>query len=255
MKIISWNVNGIRAAAKKGLIDWFEKERPDILCIQETKIQDEQISDELRKVTGYHSYWSFAEKKGYSGVVTYSSSEPAELRHGFGMEKRFDSEGRIVAAEYPEFILFNIYFPNGKMSEERLQYKLDFYDAALEHFESLRKKGKSLVICGDFNTAHNEIDLARPQDNEQTSGFLRIERDWMDKLEDKGYIDTFRKLHPDTRDAYSWWSMRARARERNVGWRLDYFYISPDIFNKVRRAEIMQDVKGSDHCPVLLEIH
>ena len=180
--------------------------------------------------------------------------KPLNVNYGFGMDESFDNEGRILISELQDFNLLNIYFPNGQKDDERLRYKLAFYDATLKYCESLRKKGRELVICGDYNTAHNEIDLARPKDNENVSGFLRIERDWMDKLEAHGYIDTFRKMNPDKAGAYSWWSVRTAARERNVGWRLDYFYVSPGLWKRVIKAGIMSDVTGSDHCPVLLEI-
>ena len=254
MIFISWNVNGIRAVEKKGFISWAENCGADILCLQETKAHKEQLSEKLLNIDGYTSYWSSGERKGYSGVATYSTSAPQNTASGFDGEKRFDSEGRILVTEYDKFTLLNIYFPNGQKDDERLQYKLDFYDATLDYCEELRKQGKSLIICGDYNTAHNEIDLARPEANQNVSGFLRIERDWMDKFESFGYIDTFRKLHPETKDAYSWWSYRTAARKRNVGWRLDYFYITPELLPQVKRAEILNEVMGSDHCPVLLEL-
>ncbi len=254
MILISWNVNGIRAVEKKGFIDWAQNSGTDILCLQETKAHKEQLSEQLINIDGYSSYWSSGERKGYSGVANYSKIAPAKAETGFGGHEKFDCEGRILASYFDDFVLLNIYFPNGQKDDERLQYKLDFYDATLEFCEELRGQGKSLIICGDYNTAHNEIDLARPKANKKTSGFLRIERDWMDKFESFGYIDTFRKLHPDTKDAYSWWSYRAAARGRNVGWRLDYFYITPELLPKLKRAEILNDVMGSDHCPVLIEI-
>jgi len=253
MKLISWNVNGVRAAAKKGFVEWLLCSAPDILCIQETKAHEEQLDGGIRDVLGYRSFWCAGEKKGYSGVGLYSKRVPSEISFGFGLAGEFDSEGRIIVAEYPEFTLLNIYFPNGQMNDERLRYKLGFYDATLAFCENLRKKGRSLIICGDYNTAHGEIDLARPDENSDVSGFLRIERDWMDKWEAHGYADTFRKLHPAAVE-YSWWSMRTNARARDVGWRLDYFYVTPDLLPKVKKAAILKDVQGSDHCPVLLEI-
>lgn len=254
MRIISWNVNGIRAVQKKGFLEWAITESPEILCIQETKAHPDQLSDDVKEIPGYAGYWSAAERKGYSGVATYTKPRPKKVEYGFNLDPRFDSEGRILITEYAEFTLLNIYFPNGQKDSERLQYKLDFYDAGLDFCESRRKKGEKLIICGDFNTAHNEIDLARPKENENVSGFLRVERDWMDKFESYGYIDTFRKLHPEKRDAYTWWSLRTAARDRNIGWRLDYFYVSPDLFPEVRKSEILSDAAGSDHCPILLEI-
>lgn len=254
MILISWNVNGIRAVEKKGFIKWVESCGADLLCLQETKAHKEQLSEKILNIDSYSSYWSSGKRKGYSGVATYSKIAPATNKTGFGGHEKFDCEGRILASYFDDFVLLNIYFPNGQSGDERLQYKLDFYDATLEFCEKQRKEGKSLIICGDYNTAHNEIDLARPKENVNTSGFLRIERDWMDKFESFGYVDTFRKLHPETKDAYSWWSYRTAARGRNVGWRLDYFYITPELLPKVKRAEILSDVMGSDHCPVLLEI-
>ena len=253
MKLISWNVNGIRAALRRGFLEWLMNESPDILCVQETKVHDGLIPDELESVLGYNVFWCGGERKGYSGVACFTKKAPLDVKYGFGKDKRFDCEGRILELEFKDFTLFNIYFPNGQKDEVRLRYKLDFYAASLEYFESLRKAGKELVICGDYNTAHNEIDLARPKDNEKVSGFLRIERDWMDKIEKLGYIDTFREKNPET-VKYSWWSLRTAARERNVGWRLDYFYITPGLLGKLSDADIMADVIGSDHCPVYLNL-
>ena len=248
MRIISWNVNGIRAAQKKGFIDWMKKNDSDIVCIQETKAHKEQLDDELINIDGYKSDWFSAEKKGYSSVATYSKIEAKNVSTGFGIED-FDREGRVLRHDFKEFTLFNIYFPNGQRDDERLMYKMDFYDACLEHFEALRKEGKKLVICGDYNTAHHPIDLARPKANEKTSGFLPIERAWMDKYEAHGYVDTFREFNKNP-DEYSWWSMRTRARDTNVGWRIDYFFVTEDLKDNVKDAFIWQDVHGSDHCPV-----
>jgi len=252
MKIYSWNVNGLRAVAKKSFFDWIAYEFPDILFLQETKLQDDTLSDELRNIEGYHSYFSHAEKKGYSGTAVYTKKEPDEVYYGFGI-KEFDSEGRIVALRFGDNVMFNIYFPNGQMSEDRLKYKLDFYDAALDHFESLRKKGKNLLISGDYNTAHNEIDLKNAKANENYSGFLRIERDWLDKLVKTGYVDTFRHLYPD-KVQYSWWSYRFNARKNNTGWRIDYHFVNKEFLPKVKDSYIMNDVYGSDHCPVVVDL-
>ena len=268
MKLISWNVNGIRAAVKKGLVQWLESEDPDVLCFQETKATEDQIPTDLLcpllhaegEAASWKGFWESGVRRGYSGVGTlvrkggekvrlYSRGLPAP----FG-EERFQSEGRVLITDHEDFLLLNIYFPNGQKDQDRLNYKLDFYDAVLACCEFLRRELKrSLILCGDFNTAHQEIDLARPKENENVSGFLRVERDWMDRLESCGYEDTFRRLHPDS-VAYSWWSMRTLARERNLGWRLDYFYVSPDLLPRVKRAEVLSDVQGSDHCPVLLEL-
>ncbi|HKJ80689.1 MAG TPA: exodeoxyribonuclease III [Ignavibacteriaceae bacterium] len=252
IRILSWNVNGLRAVHKKGFLDWFNKEQPDILCLQETKAQEEQLPDEIRNVEGYHSYFSSAVKKGYSGVAIYSKEKPKSVKKGFGIEK-FDSEGRILVAEYSNFILINIYYPNGKAREERLRYKMDFYDAFLKFANKLKKKGKNLIICGDVNTAHKEIDLARPKPNEKVSGFLPEERAWMDKFFANGYLDTFRMFNQEPEN-YTWWDVISRARDRNVGWRIDYFFISESLKNKIKDAFIMSDVMGSDHCPIGIEI-
>ena len=253
IKLLSWNVNGIRAAEKKGFIDWVTKESPDIICLQETKAHPDQLSEELLNINGYKSYFSSSiVKKGYSGVAIYTKQEPVKVEHGFGISK-FDDEGRIIVADYKKFVLINIYYPNGKASEERLKYKMDFYDAFLKYAEKLKAKSKKLVICGDVNTAHKEIDLARPKENEKTSGFLPIEREWMDKFFDKGYLDTFRMFNSEP-EQYSWWDQVTRARDRNVGWRIDYFFVSENFKKNIKDAFILQDVMGSDHCPVGIEI-
>lgn len=255
IRLLSWNVNGIRAAYKKGFVDWIKKENPDILCIQETKAHPEQLSDELLNVNGYTSHFSSSIiKKGYSGVAIYTKPEPAKVENGFGIS-RFDNEGRIIIADYKSFMLINIYYPNGKARAERLQYKMDFYDAFLEYADKLVKKGKKLVICGDVNTAHKEIDLARPKENSKISGFLPMEREWMDNFFSHGYIDTFRMFNEQP-EQYTWWDQQSRARERNVGWRIDYFFVSENLKKNVKDAFIMPEVMGSDHCPIglILEI-
>ena len=208
--LISWNVNGIRAAQKKGILEWLEKESPDILCVQETKAHIEQLNKELINPNGYKSFWSSGEKKGYSGVATFTKNEPKKIERGFGI-KKYDCEGRILITEYDDFILFNIYFPNGQRDSERLNYKLGFYDEFLKYIDDLKEKGKKIIICGDVNTAHKEIDLARPKENINTSGFLPIERKWMDKLVEHGYIDTFREFNKDT-GHYTYWDQITRAR-------------------------------------------
>ncbi len=251
-KLLSWNVNGVRAVAKKGFIEWLQGEAPDILCIQETKSQESQLDVKITEVDGYQSYWSEAEKKGYSGVGVYTRHEPISVHKGFG-EDRFDSEGRTLVLEYPDFTLFNVYFPNGKQNATRLQYKMDFYEAILAHWESLRAEGKKLVICGDVNTAHKEIDLARPKDNVKISGFLPMEREWIDKIVEQGYVDTFRQ-YDEGPGNYTWWHLMSGARKRNVGWRIDYFYVTEDLMPAVSNAWIMPDVMGSDHCPIGIEV-
>jgi exodeoxyribonuclease-3 len=252
MKMLSWNVNGIRAAQRKGFVDWFAQEAPDVLSIQETKASPEQLAAELTEVPGYHVYFSSAQRKGYSGVATYTRVEPQDVAHGFSIEK-FDSEGRILRMDYGDFLLFNIYFPNGKSSDERLEYKMEFYDAFLEHLDQLRSEGREIVVCGDVNTAHKEIDIARPKPNEKISGFLPSERAWMDQWVSHGYVDTLRLFH-DEPNLYTWWDARGGARARNVGWRIDYFFVSSGLEDRVRDAFIMPDVMGSDHCPIGIEI-
>ncbi|MCS7054334.1 MAG: exodeoxyribonuclease III [Ignavibacterium sp.] len=252
-KLLSWNVNGLRAIYKKGFIEWFLKSNPDILCIQETKAHPEQLPDDLIKVDNYKSFFSSSVvKKGYSGVAIYTKEEPLKVEHGFGIP-RFDDEGRIIIAHYERFSLINIYYPNGKASEERLKYKMDFYDAFLDFVDNYLKLGKKLIVCGDVNTAHKEIDLARPKENENISGFLPIEREWMDKFLAHGFIDTFRMFNNEP-NHYTWWDMQSRARERNVGWRIDYFFVSENLRSNVKNAFILPEVMGSDHCPVGLEI-
>jgi exodeoxyribonuclease-3 len=252
MRLLSWNVNGIRAADKKGLYSWFSQEQPDILCLQEIKALPEQLPPHLRNTPGYHVYINPADRKGYSGVATYGKNKPIEVKTGFGIDK-FDTEGRMLITEFPRFVLFNIYFPNGKKNQERLDYKLDFYDTFLAYADNLKAQGKHIVVCGDFNTAHNEIDLARPKENEKISGFLPIERAWMDTFIDHGYVDAFRHFNEEP-NQYSWWDFKSRARERNVGWRIDYFFVNKEFLPNLKKAFIMQDVMGSDHCPVGIEI-
>ncbi|KOA20254.1 exodeoxyribonuclease [Clostridium homopropionicum DSM 5847] len=250
MKVYSWNVNGLRAIEKKGFIQWIYDEKPDILCIQESKIQLDQIDEKFKSIKGYKAYFSCAEKKGYSGVATFTKEEPIAIQYGIGIEK-FDKEGRILICEYKDFILFNIYFPNGQKDEERLKYKLDFYEALFNYCDGLKNEGKKLLICGDYNTAHKEIDLKNPKANSKTSGFLPIEREWMDNIINRGYFDTFRYFHPDE-IKYSWWTYRFNARENNAGWRIDYHFVSENMIGDVIDSEILNEVTGSDHCPVVL---
>src|SRR3989338_1331106 len=204
-RILSWNVNGLRAVLKKNFLQWLKKESPDILCLQETKAMPTQLPPDMLHFPGYDKYWSSAERPGYSGVATLSKEKPLRVNTGCGL-KHFDCEGRVIEAEYPEFTLFNIYFPNGKMGPDRLKYKMDFYEHYLRYFMKLRKKGKNLVICGDVNTAHREIDLARPKENSKISGFLPVEREWMDKWVSKGFLDTFRVFNQEPAQ-YTWWDV------------------------------------------------
>jgi len=253
IKIACWNVNGIRSIVKKGFYDWLTREKPDILCLQETKVSPEDIPAELISPDGYHTYWNAPQKKGYAGVAVWSRGKPVEILKGFG-KPEFDVEGRVLIYKHSAFTLFNIYFPNGKASPERLKFKMDFYDAFLEYVEPLRKKGQKLIICGDVNTAHNEIDIARPKENSKSSGFLPMERAWMDKFISRGYVDTFRHFHKDSVE-YSYWDIKTNARARNVGWRIDYFFVTENLINQVAKSVILSDVTGSDHCPIELVIN
>ena len=252
IKALSWNVNGLRAVHRKGFLEWFTKEDLDILCLQETKLNEEQIPDDVLEVAGYQKFFSSAERKGYSGVALFTKLAPESVSYGFGISE-FDSEGRILIADYGKFVLFNIYFPNGRSRADRLKYKMDFYDAFLEFAERTRQQGKNIVVCGDLNTAHKEIDLARPQANQKISGFLPEERAWIDQLVAKGYVDTLR-IFDDRPEQYSYWDQMSKARDRNIGWRIDYFFVDQDFVPNVSNAFILPDVMGSDHCPVGIEI-
>jgi len=248
MIITSWNVNGLRAIAGKTLFPWFRSYQPDILCLQETKIQKEQLVPELLLLEGYESYFSFAGKKGYSGTALYTKHHPFTVKTD-GFPAELEGEGRIVEAHFQDFILFNVYFPNGQMSEERLQYKLRFYDKFLAYISSFQQKGHHLIITGDFNTAHRPIDLAEPEKHKKTSGFLECERDKIDEYLQHDLIDIFRVRYPGL-PAYTYWSYFANARVRNLGWRIDYFLISPALTSLVEDTPIHHDIMGSDHCPV-----
>lgn len=253
LKILSWNVNGIRAGMKKGFMDWFTAQDADIVGIQETKAQVEQIPDELTNLDGYHSYFTQAEKKGYSGVGFFTKVKPNKVSYGFGMDPAFDSEGRIVCAEYDKFVVYAIYFPNGGQGDHRIEYKLKFYDAFLEHAENYRKQGLEVVMFGDVNTAHKPIDLARPKQNETNTGFLPEERAWIDKLIDHGYHDTLRMFTSEP-EIYTYWDQRFRARDRNVGWRIDYVFVSDGLKSHVKDAFVQMDQLGSDHCPLGIDL-
>ncbi len=253
MKLICWNVNGLRAVWKKDFLGIMEREKPDILCIQETKMQEHQLTQEFLNPLGYYSAWTFANQPGYSGVAVFSKEKPKrvqkELQNG-----KHDDEGRLLLLEFEEFTLVNVYIPNGGRGDHRIQYKLDYYDEMLDMLERLRREGHNLVICGDFNTAHEEIDLARPKENEQVTGFLPVERAWLDKFVAHGYVDTFRMLHPGEPGHYSWWSYRTAARKRNIGWRIDYFFVNQEFWPRVDEAEILSEIEGSDHCPLMLRL-
>lgn len=251
MRLISWNVNGLRSVASKGFMDWFRDEKPDILCLQETKAWDEQLGEDVKDIAGYELHISRPDRKGYSGVATYTSVPVIDV--DFGFSPRFDDEGRVCTTRFKEFTLLNVYFPNGKASEERLRYKMEFNEEFLKHCSQLLDRGERLVVCGDVNTAHKEIDLARPKENSGISGFLPEEREWIDRFLDIGFIDSLRAFD-DRPHLYTWWSMRSKARERNVGWRIDYFLVSEDLRGNMVSAGIMPEVMGSDHCPIYLDL-
>ncbi|QOY53070.1 exodeoxyribonuclease III [Candidatus Sulfurimonas baltica] len=248
IEIISWNVNGIRAVGNKEALKWIDERNPDILCLQEIKALEEQIPIDLFDKKYADTLVNSATKKGYSGTMTYSS-----IKSDYNSTCRdIDtlSEGRIVETHYGDIVLFNIYFPNGQKDDERLAHKMKFYDDFLSYSEKLREEGKSIIICGDVNTAHREIDLSNPKANSKTSGFLPAERAWIDKLIEHGYIDTFRYVNGDETNRFSWWSYRSGARLKNIGWRIDYFFISEDLCENLEDAFILDEITGSDHCPV-----
>ncbi|MDO9305790.1 MAG: exodeoxyribonuclease III [Sulfuricurvum sp.] len=253
IEIISWNVNGIRAVAEKGAFDWLEERQPHILCLQEIKALPEQMPENLFAKRYSNISINSAVKKGYSGTLIASDLEPVYSDTRADIDTM--SEGRIVEHHYGDIALFNVYFPNGQKDEKRLAYKLEFYDRFLDYCQTLRSEGKKIIICGDVNTAHRPIDLKNPKSNEKTSGFLPIERAWIDKMLEYGYIDTFRYIHGDKENEYSWWSYRFSARSKNVGWRIDYFFISDDLVESLEDAFILQDITGSDHCPVGIRLN
>ncbi len=253
VKLISWNVNGIRSVANKGLLEFLYRESPDALCLQETKASPDQLSPEVREPRGYTAFWNMPlAHLGYSGVVTYAREKPVSVMYNFG-DDSYDVEGRVAITAHPEFRLFNIYFPNGKQSDARLSYNMDFYDRFLDFADSLKANGEKLVICGDYNTAHHEIDIARPKENAKFSGFLPSERAWMDKLVAHGYRDAFRHFNKEP-GHYTYWDIKSGARARNVGWRIDYFFVSENLVPAVTGAAIMSEVTGSDHCPITLTL-
>jgi exodeoxyribonuclease-3 len=253
-RLYSWNVNGIRAAVSKGLLAWFDATAPDVLCLQEVRAEEHQIDLALLAPLGYHAVWNPSRaRKGYSGTAILSREPAREVELGLGDED-FDVEGRTIIAHYDDFVLINAYFPNGRADLSRVDYKLRFCDLFLERCEGFRSQGRRVVFCGDLNTAHTPIDLARPRENEKNTGFLPEERAWIDRVCEAGYVDTWRAMEPETTGRYTWWAMRMRARERNVGWRLDYFFVDADSRFAIRQARIHDQVLGSDHCPVELEL-
>lgn len=253
IEIISWNVNGIRAVATKDALRWVDERECGILCLQEIKALPSQMPQGLFEREFIETHVNAAQKKGYSGTATFSTLQSDLVSFAHHVDTL--DEGRIVETHFGDIVLFNIYFPNGQKDDERLAYKMKFYDDLLIYCEKLREDGKSIIICGDVNTAHKEIDLKNPKANAKTSGFLPIEREWIDKLLSHGYIDTFRYVHGDLIDKYSWWSYRSNARANNVGWRIDYFFISEDLAESLEDAFILDAIEGSDHCPVGIRIN
>lgn len=252
MKLISWNVNGIRAALNKGFAEWFAEVNPDVICLQETKARAEQVDLPLQ-FAGYHTFWNSAQKPGYSGTLIISKHKPLNVTLGIGIDHH-DTEGRVVTAEYQDFFLVTVYTPNAQNELRRLDYRMQWDRDFLAFVKSL-EASKPVIFCGDLNVAHKEIDLARPKQNRQCPGFSDEERAAFDDIVQAGFIDTFRHFYPDTTDAYSWWSYRAGAREKNIGWRIDYFCTSESLRPRLKSASILSDVWGSDHCPVTLELH
>jgi len=251
MKLISWNVNGIRAVLKKGFAEWFAEEQPDVLCLQETKAKPEQVELPF-EFAGYHQYWNSADKPGYSGTLILTKEKPLNVINGIGIDEH-DKEGRVITAEYPDYYVVTVYTPNAQNGLARLDYRLSWDKDFLAFVKDLEKT-KPVIFCGDLNVAHQEIDLARPKGNHKNPGFSPQERASFDNIIAADFTDTFRHFHPDTTEAYSWWSYRAGARARNVGWRIDYFCVSNTMIESLEKAWILPEVLGSDHCPVAIEI-
>ena len=249
MKLISWNVNGLRACVNKGFLDFFKEIDADIFCIQESKLQEGQITLELE---GYHQYWNYAEKKGYSGTAVFTREEPLSVSYGIGMEEH-DREGRVITLEYPEFYLVTVYTPNSQNELARLPYRMQWEEDFLAYLKKLEEK-KPVIFCGDLNVAHKEIDLKNPKTNRKNAGFTDEEREKFSQLLDAGFVDTFRYFYPEQEGIYSWWSYRFKAREKNAGWRIDYFCVSECLKEKLQDAKIHTEIMGSDHCPVELDI-
>lgn len=249
MKLISWNVNGLRAAVQKGFLDYFNQEDADIFCLQETKLQAGQIDLELN---GYHQYWNYAEKKGYSGTAIFTKKEPISVTYGLGIEEH-DKEGRVITLEFENFFMITVYTPNSQEALARLDYRMKWEDDFRAYLLKLNEI-KPVIVCGDLNVAHQEIDLKNPKTNRKNAGFSDEEREKMGKLLDSGFIDTFRYFYPELTGAYSWWSYRFNARKNNAGWRIDYFLVSERLKDSLENAEIHKDILGSDHCPVVLKL-
>jgi len=250
MKILSWNVNGLRAASRKGFGKWLSKESPDIICLQETKAHPEQVNIESILPSEYTAYWNNPKRRGYAGVAVFTKEKPEKIEKDFP-PSLLDTEGRALILDYKKFLLINVYFPNGRMNADRLKYKLEFNDKFLKFVRKI--KNKNIIVCGDINIAHEEIDLARPKENQMFSGFLPEERKWMDDFVKAGFADTFRKFNSEGEN-YTYWDYMTRARERNAGWRLDYFFVDKGFLPKVKNSFIMSEVEGSDHCPIGIEI-
>lgn len=252
IKMASWNVNGLRACSRGGFLDWFADHSADIVCLQEIKVRSEQLEPELQNPHRYHALWHSAEKPGYSGVAIFSKKEPLAVRYGMG-KPEFDREGRVLLAEFKNYSIVSAYFPNSQRDHARLDYKLAFCDSFFKFCEKERRNGKTLIICGDLNIAHTEIDLKNAKSNMKNAGFLPEERAWMTKFLSKGYVDCFRHFTPDP-GHYTWWSYRPGVRERNIGWRLDYFLTDADSRSRLKASSHLTSVRGSDHCPVSLTI-
>lgn len=258
MKVISWNVNGLRAVHRNGLWQDLMSLKGDIICLQETKMEPEQLPEDLREMPGYVSLWNASKvKKGYSGTAIYIAEPIAKrlerVEYGIGVDT-FDGEGRVVTAFFDNFAVCNIYFPNGGQGPERLSFKMAFYEAFLSFIESVRKEKRHVIFVGDVNTAHEEIDLARPKENSDTTGFLPMEREWIDEVIANGYVDTYRHFNPQKVGAYTYWDLKTRARERNVGWRIDYIFVNEELIPQVAHAHIHSSVLGSDHCPISIDV-
>lgn len=253
MKIISWNVNGIRACSKKGMFEFFEEQKPDIFCLQETKAHPEQVEDSYRQPMGMTSYWTSAFRKGYSGTATYCLETPKQVQHGIGIRK-YDNEGRFVITRHQDFLLYNVYFPNGGASQERHDFKQEFLVRFNAHLRRQLEAGEAVIVLGDYNVAHEEVDVHDPKRLSKESGFLPEERQWFDQFLELGFHDCFRELHPNAKERYSWWSYRENARIANRGWRIDYICVSQNLRKRVTAAEVLDQVEGSDHCPIVLEL-
>lgn len=252
MKIISWNVNGIRAVEKKGFLPFVKEADPDILCLQETKAHDHQLEDHLMNIPGYSAFFHSGDKKGYSGTAVYYKAEPCAIKTGLS-DPAFNTEGRTIILDYPDFVLYNVYFPNGQKDDDRLQYKMDFNHCLQKDITELLEAGKNVIVGGDINIAHREIDLKHPKENSKRSGFLPEERAWIDEFLNIGMVDSWRVQHPDE-IKYSWWSYRFNARANNAGWRIDSFFVSEPFMSCVDSTDILNEVTGSDHCPIVLTL-